>query len=230
MTSKPSAPDELAVAHVRWLLRREQTDVVHVAEAGGATAEEIDGRDRRSCGRQNRALKVAEKGRGAFRLVDLVLVQRHAGYVPDDAVDQVPVLAEALRELGDAHVVVLVFRSSRVGLLQLVDVELGEQHGDVAQRVVHQLGHLRQGGLAAGPDDVADIGVWIGFEGGALGICRLGVALGCSVVGAGTAAGLWRKHWHIGVSETVGAGFGKVGKGRRGDSQRRRHAGDDESG
>ncbi|MDH3664344.1 MAG: hypothetical protein OEU92_30755 [Alphaproteobacteria bacterium] len=50
-----------------------------------------------------------------------------------------------------------------------------EQHGDIAQRVVHELGHLGKTRLAAGSEYIADIGIEILLKGGTLWRQLLGV-------------------------------------------------------
>ena len=87
------------------LFGRGQAQVDHVAEAGGPAFEEIDGQNAAVRSGQSRSAAGGLGGRKAAERVDFVLIERRARNVVDDAVDDVPVLRDAIRKLKDAHVV-----------------------------------------------------------------------------------------------------------------------------
>ena len=89
----------------------------------------------------------------------LVLLDRRTSDVLDHPVNQVPVTAQSPRLLDDAHVVGLVSGVVELRILRAIAVHPVPPHRDIADRVIHQRGHLCQRRLAAGANAVTDIGL-----------------------------------------------------------------------
>ena len=148
---RPQAPDEDPRADLVGLFRRQQADIGEIPEAR-RPSEGVPER-----GEQGRLLADLRRTH-PDQFTDLPL-KRHTDHGYNRTIDQIPRFADRDRKGWDEFIGIGIDAPVDMGPLELGPVELVGDKDETADGIVHHLGNLGLGGLAASLDDLLEIDI-----------------------------------------------------------------------